>query len=88
MIISKLDEAVRPAGAIDCAIRHRMRVVGVADGQRVPEDWAWAEPQALVDRALAVYPSPAFELDDQLLSMMFAAPRGQAPQAAPRRSDV
>ena len=88
LIISKLDEAVRPAGAIDCAIRHRMRVVGVADGQRVPEDWAWAEPQALVDRALAVHPSPAFELDDQLLSMMFAAPRGQAPQAAPRRSDV
>ncbi len=88
LVISKLDEAVRPAGAIDCAIRHRMRVVGVADGQRVPEDWAWAEPQALVDRALAVHPSPAFELDDQLLSMMFAAPRGQAPQAAPRRSDV
>jgi len=88
LIISKLDEAVRPAGAIDCAIRHRMRVVGVADGQRVPEDWAWAEPQTLVDRALAVHPSPAFELDDQLLGMMFAAPRGQAPQAAPRRSDV
>lgn len=88
LIISKLDEAVRPAGAIDCAIRHRMRVAGVADGQRVPEDWAWAEPQTLVDRALAVHPSPAFELDDQLLGMMFAAPRGQAPQAAPRRSDV
>jgi flagellar biosynthesis protein FlhF len=88
LIISKLDEAVRPAGAIDCAIRHRMRVVGVADGQRVPEDWAWAEPQTLVDRALAVHPSPAFELDDQLLGMMFATPRGQAPQAAPRRSDV
>ena len=88
MIISKLDEAVRPAGALDCAIRHRMRVVGVADGQRVPEDWAWAEPQALVDRALTVHPSPAFELDDQLLGMMFSATRGEAPAGAPRRSDV
>jgi flagellar biosynthesis protein FlhF len=88
LIISKLDEAVRPAGALDCAIRHRMRVVGVADGQRVPEDWAWADAQTLVDRALAVQSSPAFELDDQMLGMMFAAPRGDATAAALRRSDV
>lgn len=78
MVISKLDEAVRPAGVLDCAIRHRLRLVGVADGQRVPEDWSAPNAEALIARALAVRASPAFELDDQLLGMMFSDPRGAA----------
>ena len=94
MIISKLDEAVRPAGALDCAIRHRMRVVGVADGQRVPEDWSWPDGRALIRRALSVQSSPAFAIDDQMLGMMFTSSRGAgagasaAGAAARRRSDV
>ena len=92
MIISKLDEAVRPAGALDCAIRHRMRVVGVADGQRVPEDWSWPDGRALIRRALSVQSSPAFAIDDQMLGMIFTGGRGAgsstAGSAARRRSDV
>lgn len=88
MIISKLDEAVRPAGALDCAIRHRMRVVGVADGQRVPEDWSWADPDALITRALNVQAAPAFELDDQLLGMMFSGNRAAPAMASSRSSNV
>jgi flagellar biosynthesis protein FlhF len=73
MIISKLDEAVRPGAALDCAIRHKIRVVGLADGQRVPEDWHWAEPRSLVEKALSVPASPAFEFDEEMLGMMFAS---------------
>jgi flagellar biosynthesis protein FlhF len=76
MIISKLDEAVRPGAALDCAIRHKIRVVGLADGQRVPEDWHWADPRALVDKALSVPASPAFEFDEEMLGMMFAGVAG------------
>ncbi len=76
MIISKLDEAVRPGAALDCAIRHKIRVVGLADGQRVPEDWHWADPRTLVDKALSVPASPAFEFDEEMLGMMFASAAG------------
>lgn len=87
MIISKLDEAVRPGAALDCAIRHKIRVVGLADGQRVPEDWHWAEPRALVEKALSVPPSPAFEFDEEMLGMLFASAAG-AGGGRSRGSDV
>ncbi len=87
LILSKLDEAVQCAGALDCAIRHRLRVVGVANGQRVPEDWSNADPQALVAQSLASPGAPAFELDEQLLGMLFSQSR-QAAAAGVRRSDV
>ena len=38
MVLSKLDEAVKLGPALDAAIRHKLTVVGVANGQRVPED--------------------------------------------------
>ncbi|WP_051242500.1 flagellar biosynthesis protein FlhF [Azohydromonas australica] len=52
VILSKLDEAVKLAPALDAVIRHRLRVVGVATGQRVPEDWHRLSGQMLVERAL------------------------------------
>lgn len=71
VILSKIDEAARIGGAIDCVLRHRLRLVGVADGQRVPEDWHLPDAAQLVDRALAAPPTPAFALradDVQALS--------------------
>ena len=89
MIISKMDEAVRPAAALDCAVRHKMRVLGVADGQRVPEDWHWADPRALVERALAAQSAPTFEMDEQMLGMMFAASSSSGRrQPAGRKANV
>src|SRR5690606_4995028 len=35
VVLSKIDEAPRLGGAIDALVRHRLRLVGVADGQRV-----------------------------------------------------
>src|SRR5690606_9296224 len=37
VILSKMDEAVKLGPALDPLIRHRLCVVGVANGQRVPE---------------------------------------------------
>jgi flagellar biosynthesis protein FlhF len=87
MIISKIDEAVRPGAAIDCAIRHKIRVIGLADGQRVPEDWHWADPRALVEKALSVPSSPTFEFDEEMLGMMFAS-AGTAGAGRGRRADL
>lgn len=53
VVLTKIDEAARLGGVLDCALRHRLRIVGMADGQRVPEDWSAPDAQWLVDRALA-----------------------------------
>ncbi|SAI60666.1 flagellar biosynthesis protein [Bordetella ansorpii] len=55
-IVTKLDEATRIAPALDTAIRHRLPIHYVSIGQKVPEDMATADRQALVDRALAPLP--------------------------------
>ncbi|TNY04690.1 hypothetical protein, partial [Escherichia coli] len=39
VVLSKIDEAVKLAPALDTLIRHKLKVLGVANGQRVPEDW-------------------------------------------------
>ena len=52
VVLSKLDEAVKLGPALDAAIRHKLKIVGVANGQRVPEDWHRLSASALVQRAL------------------------------------
>lgn len=46
-IISKLDEAARIGGAVDAVIRHQIDLLGVTNGQRVPEDWHPANAKVL-----------------------------------------
>ena len=53
VVLSKLDEAVKLGPALDALIRHKLKVVGVANGQRVPEDWHRLSANALTHRALA-----------------------------------
>jgi len=52
IVLTKLDEAVKCGGALDAALRHRLALLAVADGQRVPEDLHFANAAVLVDRAL------------------------------------
>lgn len=52
-IITKLDEATRIGSSLDTAIRHRLPIHYVSVGQKVPEDMEVADPQLLIDRALA-----------------------------------
>jgi flagellar biosynthesis protein FlhF len=39
VVLSKIDEAVKLAPALDTLVRHKLKVLGVTNGQRVPEDW-------------------------------------------------
>jgi flagellar biosynthesis protein FlhF len=72
-VISKLDEAVKLAPALDAAIRHKLRVVGVANGQRVPEDWHRVSASALIQRALRATTSSVHRLEPAEVSLVFAA---------------
>jgi flagellar biosynthesis protein FlhF len=75
VVLSKLDEAVKLGGALDTLIRHKLKVVGVANGQRVPEDWHRLSSQALVQRALRASGHSAWRLDPGDVNLVFATAR-------------
>ena len=81
VILSKMDEAVKLGPALDALIRHKLSVVGVANGQRVPEDWHRLSAHALVHRALRPTAGTAYRMDVSDMNLIFAAPQGRAPQA-------
>ncbi len=70
VVLSKIDEAPRLGGAVDALVRHRLQLVGVADGQRVPEDWHEADATSLVATALEPRVHDDFVLDDTELTML------------------
>ena len=76
VIVSKLDEAVKLGPALDALIRHRAKVVGVANGQRVPEDWHRLSAPSLVQRALRGGGSASWKLDAGEVNLVFAAIHG------------
>jgi flagellar biosynthesis protein FlhF len=82
IVLSKMDEAVKLGPAIDALIRHKLKVIGVANGQRVPEDWHRLTASALVQRALRGGGSTAYKLDASDVSLVFAAPHGLAHASA------
>jgi flagellar biosynthesis protein FlhF len=71
VVLTKVDEAARLGGALDCLLRQRIRLLGVCDGQRVPEDWQAPDGARLVRRALMAPPAGAFALDDEELPLVF-----------------
>lgn len=84
IVLSKMDEAVKLGPAVDALIRHKLKVIGVANGQRVPEDWHRLSANALVHRALRAGGSNAYKLDASDVSLIFTALIGvpSGPQAA------
>jgi flagellar biosynthesis protein FlhF len=72
IVLTKLDEAVKLGPSLDAVIRHRLPVVGVANGQRVPEDWHHLSASALVHRALRGGGGPAYRMDSNEVSLVFA----------------
>ena len=82
VILSKIDEAVKLAPALDAMIRHKLKVLGVANGQRVPEDWHRLSAHALVQQALRSAPAPAWRMDAGDVNLVFAGMRSAAPAAA------
>ena len=59
-ILTKLDEATRIGGALDVSLRHRLTLLGLTNGQRVPEDFHGANSKLLAHLAL----KPAAQLFD------------------------
>jgi flagellar biosynthesis protein FlhF len=74
VVLSKMDEAVKLGPALDALIRGKFKLVGVANGQRVPEDWHRLSANALVHRALRGGGSSAYKLDASEVSLVFATP--------------
>ena len=79
IVLSKMDEAVKLGPALDALIRLKLKVIGVANGQRVPEDWHRLSANALVHRALRGGGSSAYKLDASDVSLIFTAPIGGSP---------
>ncbi|MFZ2989346.1 MAG: flagellar biosynthesis protein FlhF [Ideonella sp.] len=73
VILSKIDEAVKLAPALDALIRHRLKVLGVANGQRVPEDWHRLSANALMHRAMRGGGSAAYRVDASDVQLVFSA---------------
>ena len=68
-ILSKVDEAVKLAPALDALIRHQMVLRAITNGQRVPEDLARAQAQELVATSMRAHTKSAF--DPSTLDMDF-----------------
>jgi flagellar biosynthesis protein FlhF len=81
VILSKVDEAVKLGPALDAMIRHKLKVLAVANGQRVPEDWHRLSAHALVQQALRSAPASAWRMDAADVNLVFAGLRA-APAAA------
>ena len=83
VVLSKMDEAVKLGPALDALIRHSLKVVGVANGQRVPEDWHRLSANALVQRALRGGGGAAWRLDADDVNLVFAAPHARRAPSQP-----
>ncbi|MDN3546530.1 flagellar biosynthesis protein FlhF, partial [Kinneretia asaccharophila] len=82
VVLSKIDEAVKLAPALDTLIRHKLKVLGVTNGQRVPEDWHRLSAPALVQRALRSAATPAWRVDASDVNLIFASGPALAAGAA------
>jgi flagellar biosynthesis protein FlhF len=73
-ILTKMDEAARIGGAVDCMVRYRMMLFGLTNGQRVPEDWHPASARLLAHVALKPSTS-SFSLGDEEAKALSEQPR-------------
>lgn len=79
VILSKVDEAVKLAPALDAMIRHKLVLRGVANGQRVPEDWHHISSSALMQLSLRAHTSSStFRLDANDVNLVFTTPPSMA----------
>jgi flagellar biosynthesis protein FlhF len=79
VLLSKIDEAVKLAPALDAVIRHKLKVLGVANGQRVPEDWHRLSASALVQRALRGGGGATYRMEPDDVQLVFASAHRNGP---------
>ena len=58
----------------DAVIRHRLKVLAVANGQRVPEDWHRLSAGALVQRAMKGGGSASWRMEPSDVQLVFSTP--------------
>ena len=68
-ILTKIDEAARIGGALDALLRFQTPLLGLTNGQRVPEDWHPGNPPLLAHIALKPF-GAAFSLDSEDLQAL------------------
>ena len=61
VVLSKVDEAVKLGPALDALIRHQVPLRGVANGQRVPEDWQHGDASVLVRMSMGTDGKSAYD---------------------------
>ncbi len=61
VVLSKVDEAVKLGPALDALIRHQVTLRGVANGQRVPEDWQNPDASTLVRMSMGTTGKSAYD---------------------------
>ena len=72
-ILTKLDEAATIGSALDVAIRQKLNLYYVANGQRVPEDLHVANQQYLIDRAFKLKRETApFQFNEAEIPLVMA----------------
>lgn len=70
-IISKTDESTNLGGVISMAIRHKLPIAYVGDGQRVPEDMHIARAVNLVNRCMSIMKQTGSTQDKDSLAEIF-----------------
>jgi flagellar biosynthesis protein FlhF len=68
-ILTKIDEAARIGGALDVLMRYQTALLGLTNGQRVPEDWHPGNPPLLAHIALKPF-GAAFNLGAEELQAL------------------
>jgi flagellar biosynthesis protein FlhF len=77
VVLSKVDEAVKLGPALDALIRHQVVLRGVANGQRVPEDWQNADAAALVRLSMGTQGKSAYDPQSTDMGYFFAQASGR-----------
>lgn len=77
-VLTKIDESVSLAPALDCLIRYGIDLHYVTNGQRVPEDLHLANAAYLVDRAFKGCVGPAAQLSSEEMALQDAWTRNDA----------
>ena len=72
VVLSKVDEAVKLGPAMDALIRHQVTLRGVANGQRVPEDWIGPVAAQLVRTSMGTEGKSAFDPSPSEVGFFFA----------------
>ncbi len=78
VVLSKVDEAVKLGPALDALIRHQVVLRGVANGQRVPEDWQAPNAMQLVRASMGTSGKSAYDPAPSELGFFFAQPTTNA----------